>query len=245
MDCASPVWMPDGEELLFRCGGREGLDGVYAVHAEGGGRPSLVVDLEARTQREKPASITPDGRWLLLDRAFGQVPGNFLQVADLAKREAVTIRPLLPDLPIVWNGRFSPDGRWLCYLTPTSGGTELYVRRFNGEADPGPPILAAVAEIVGVEWGAPASPGLLDLVYHDEQDREYEVSIDTREAVHVSDPRFVRDDSTLKPRLVVRAAAADGRLFAVQRGEDEEQPIVAEVTVNWSGELNRLVPGDR
>jgi hypothetical protein len=245
MDCSNPIWMPDGEKLLFRCAGREGKEGLYSMRADGGDRPSLLVDLESHPLDLMGASLTPDGRWLLTDRAYlAPMQENFLYLADLSAAEP-SLRPFLPDLPVASTGRFSPDGRWVCYLAPTSRGTELYVRRFNGEAGPGPPILAAVGEIVQATWRATQAPGVLDLVYIDSQAREYQVAIDTRQAVHVSNPRLSRDLSGVKPALATWDYLPDGRLLAVQRGADEDEPTRAEVTVNWFEELNRLVPAGR
>ncbi len=246
MDCASPLWMPSADMVLFKCGGREGRDGIYSVRADGGDRPSLLVDLEDQALLFKAVSVSADARWLLMDRAYpADIPANLLQVADLTSGESGKLRALLPDLPIVWNGRFSPDGRWFCYLTPTSGGRELYVRRFNGEADPGPPILAAVGEIERAEWAAAASSGVQDLFYEDREARLHVVRVDARDGIHLSDPRQARDLSIVKPDLSEWASAPDGRLFAVQEDPDEDLQIVAEVTVNWFDELTRLVPRGR
>ncbi len=246
MDCFRPLWMPDSDRLLFKCGGREGKDGIYSIRADGGGRPALVVDLEAESLPFRAASVTPDGRWLLMDSAFDTfIPANLLQVADLSAGESAKLRSLLPDLPIVWNGRISPDGRWFCYVTPTSGGMELYVRRFNGEADPGPPILAAVGEIGGADWAPAGSTGVMELLYRDRNQRLYKVTVGPGGEGELSDPWMVQDLSNLRPPLAAGFLAPDGRIFAVQEGVDEQLPTVAEVTVNWFDELKRLMPAGR
>jgi hypothetical protein len=238
--------MTDGDSLLMRCGGRQGRDGIYSIRTDAGGGPSLLVDLEQATIPLRGASVTPDGRWLLMDRAFDQpIPANFLLLADLTAKEPSNLRSLLPDVPIVRNGRFSPDGRWFCYLSQTSGGMELYVRRFNGEEDPGPPILAAVGAIESAAWGPAATPGVLDLRYRDDHSREFGVAIDTRSGVHVLDPRLTRDFSALEPGLADWVESPDGRLFGIQRDEDEDDPTVAEVTVSWFDVLSRLAPPGR
>ncbi len=243
MDCASPIWMPDGEEILFRCGGREGRDGIYSIRTDRGDPPSLLVDLEGDPVPLGVASVTPDGRWLLTDRIFGAVISvNVLHVIDLAAGKDAKPRAILPGPSVAWNGRLSPDGLWLCYLTPTSGGRELYVRRFNGEAEPGPPILAAVGQIAGAEWGRARTPGVYEILYADRQARLHAVTLDARNGVRVSDPRLELDLAELRPALEKWTAAPDGRLFAIQQGEDEDQPAVAEITVNWFEELERLVP---
>jgi serine/threonine-protein kinase len=122
----SPRWSPDGQYIVFQSAGR-----LFSMRADGG---SPAQPLTARQNGlQFPGAFTPDGKRL----AFFEVTtgrGSLIQTAGLevnADRlqlgEPVVYRQTSSNNP---NPEFSPDGRWLAYMSTDSGGYDIYVRAF-------------------------------------------------------------------------------------------------------------------
>jgi Tol biopolymer transport system component len=79
----------------------------------------------------RATSISPDGRYLLLTRN-NQKTGKFqIYFTDVkGDRKAVQI---LNSEYNVQQARFSPDGRWIVYLSDESGKNEVYIQPFREE----------------------------------------------------------------------------------------------------------------
>ena len=73
--------------------------------------------------------VSHDGRWLLLARLTRNSQYGLL-IADLRAKTAPEV--LLDTEFDEWYGRFSPDGRWLAYVSDESGHSESYVRCLAG-----------------------------------------------------------------------------------------------------------------
>jgi serine/threonine-protein kinase len=120
---AFPVWTPDGQRLIW-ASGRAGALNVYTQAADGTGKVERLTDSPIP---QRPKSITPDGKHVLLqvDR-----PGSFsaLTLLDL---ETGVESPLV-ETTFGANGEISPDGRWLAYDSSENGRfeVEVFVRPF-------------------------------------------------------------------------------------------------------------------
>jgi serine/threonine protein kinase len=118
-----PVWSADGERLLFNSI-RE-IHGLYVRSTDGIGETRLVLARESETVL-LPASWSPDGRSVAVTelRPDG---GADVAVVDVAsgERESVVSTAALEHSPA-----FSPDGRWLAYVSDESGRDEVYVRPY-------------------------------------------------------------------------------------------------------------------
>jgi len=116
-----PMWSPDGSRIAF-ASSREGTLNLYQKPSGGGNDELLFKSDDSKLTND----WSPDGRYILYqDQSqkdwdlwvlplFGeQKPVLFLQT-DFAEQY----------------GRFSPDGRWITYLSNESGKREVYVRGF-------------------------------------------------------------------------------------------------------------------
>ena len=130
----NPVWSADGRKLAYS-GFAVGAPTLYVKNADGSGRAERRTNAptETRAAAEFPNSWSPDGRSI----AYIQVQGLS---AGIPARDVCFISPDGK----VQEGRcvatpyaesaaaFSPDGRWMAYVSDESGRQEVYVRPFSG-----------------------------------------------------------------------------------------------------------------
>jgi len=118
----NPVWMPDGRDLLYT---PEDGSTIYRRRADGSGSAETV----ARVSRAALGmTLHPDGKTLVFrGEAIAGRRRELLQVR-LGADSAPT--PLLATAGGEWSPVFSPDGRWLAYVSTESGRAEVYVRPF-------------------------------------------------------------------------------------------------------------------
>jgi serine/threonine protein kinase/Tol biopolymer transport system component len=122
------VWAPSGDRLFFDGDG----DGMYDVYArsDDGASPARVVWKGGDDKR--PAAISPDGRWLLAQQFSAKTKDDLWLVPLDAPEKA---SPFIATDERDDSARFSPDGKWICYVSAQSGRPEVYVRAFpNGRS---------------------------------------------------------------------------------------------------------------
>jgi dipeptidyl aminopeptidase/acylaminoacyl peptidase len=130
----NPTWTPDGKRIAFAAQeGRDLVNNMYWQRADGtGGMERLLQSKRA----QYPSSFHPGGKIL----AFGgeAAPGNFdIGLLPIDGNEATGWKVGTPR--VILNGphgeadpTFSPDGRWLAYVSLESGLPQIYVRSFPG-----------------------------------------------------------------------------------------------------------------
>jgi serine/threonine-protein kinase len=121
------IWSPDGARIaLARHRGGESRK-LWIMPADGSSGPELLRD---SPQTEVPDSWTAAGDLLAFTR--NEPSGLDIWVLDMKTQRA---RPILASRFTEVHPRFSPDGKWLAYVSDESGQFEVYVRPFPG---PGP-----------------------------------------------------------------------------------------------------------
>jgi eukaryotic-like serine/threonine-protein kinase len=118
-----PIWSPDGLRVLFGSY-RNGPIDMYIKPADGGGNDQEFM----RSPIQKgPRDWSRDGRHVLYTQDSPELKEDLYarQVSDSAAPiviAATTARE--------FDGRFSPDGRWVSYVSSETGTNEIYVQPF-------------------------------------------------------------------------------------------------------------------
>ncbi len=124
-----PVWSPDGRSIAF-ASSRSGTYDLYRQAVDGSGTAALLV---ASPQIKVPSDWSRDGRFLLYYSIDPQTQAD-LWVLPMTGDQKPWIFLKTPFDEAY--GQFSPDGRFVAYVSDESGRYEIYIRPFTppGEA---------------------------------------------------------------------------------------------------------------
>ncbi len=121
-----PVWSPDGSRIIL-ASNKKGPYDLYVKPSSGAGNEEILLETSSS---KFPTSWSSDGRYVAYN------------VTNPDKRRVeVWVLPLFGDrkpFPFlqadsnVGQGHFSPDGRWMAYVSDESGRVNVYVTPFPG-----------------------------------------------------------------------------------------------------------------
>jgi Tol biopolymer transport system component len=225
----TPLWMADGKRVVFYSN-KEGPLNLFWQMADGSGGFER---LTTSTNPHAPVSVSPDGALL----AFTEAPGasRDIWVLRLSDRQA---QPFLQTPAIEGGAQFSPDGRWMAYVSDESGRPEIYVQPY-----PGP----------GGKWQVSTERGQEPVWNRNGQELFYRsgnkmmaVDIATSPSFSAGRPKVLFDRPyvaiQLPQTIPVYDVSADGQRFLMlKEGERPEAPPI-EVVVNWPEDLRRRIP---
>jgi dipeptidyl aminopeptidase/acylaminoacyl peptidase len=238
------TWSPDGSRIIFSSERDGGIHNLYRKAASGAG----VEELLLKSNEDKSAQDwSRDGRFLLYSVVVG---GRSDRISTSHDLWYLPLTPGDPDdrKPKVYlktefnenQGQFSRDGRFIAYVSDSSGRDEIYVRPFPPVSD--------------VMWKVSQGGGIAPRWSGNGKELFY-VSTDSKMmAVDVSvNPTFKPGViKTLFPAPMVGGAnarhvirydvTADGRKFLINTVPTEAgAPRVSPITVvlNWTGLLRK------
>jgi len=113
-----PAWSVDGSHLFFRFAA-----GLLRHRADGEGAPE---QLSGTLRQDYPAAVSPDGR-LLITRILPASSGDVVWLPVEGGEARVVVGT--PDYE--GGADLSPDGKWLIYVSNSSGRMEVYLRPFD------------------------------------------------------------------------------------------------------------------
>jgi Tol biopolymer transport system component/tRNA A-37 threonylcarbamoyl transferase component Bud32 len=119
-----PVWSPDSRRIVFGAN-RNGLSDIYLKNSDGSGTEEVLVP--AAGADKTPWDWSSDGRFILFQSDEKNVAKLFVLSVEGRGRPT----PLSQTQFNEWSARFSPDGRWIAYVSDESGRPEVYIRTFS------------------------------------------------------------------------------------------------------------------
>jgi len=218
------VWSPDDSRIVF-CSVRKGPADIYQKILDGTGGVEALLASDAY---KIPNDWSPDGRFI----AFQMVDPTAKTRLDLwlfsvSDRKATLF---LQTESNERSARFSPDGRWMAYVSDESGKDEVYVQPFPG---------------TGRRWQVSTAGGRhptwrgdgRDLVYLEPPNKLMAVEVRTEAAFAAGMPKLLFEPR-MKP-LVQRQfdVSSDGNRFLINLALEEGASAPVTLVQNWTAGL--------
>jgi len=170
-----------------------------------------------------------DGRLLLLGVQESTAAGVHRNLWLLSRADG-RARPLLTSVFNKSEARFSPDGRWICYVSDESGASQVYVQSFP---DLGFRLQVSVAGGSQPHWRRDGK----ELFYRAADGKVMAVTARTTPTTFsAAAPVPLFDLPNEGSRYDV---TADGQRFLVTQGVRELAPSPITVVVNWTATLKK------
>jgi eukaryotic-like serine/threonine-protein kinase len=226
----NPIWTPDGKRLTFNFT-THGPWNIFWVPSDGSGS---VERLATSDNAQSPGSWSPDGQVLAFSE-LDPTTGYDIWVLRLAgERKA---QPFLQTPSNETAPAFSPNGRWLMYVSDESGRNEIYVRPF-----PGPGGKLQISTEGGTEptW----APNGRELFYRS-GNKMMVVAVETKTGFAAAKPVELFEGNYESGLYVYSPnydVSPDGQRFLMIKGSEQESAMQVNVVLNWFEDLKRRVP---
>jgi serine/threonine-protein kinase len=223
----SVVWAPDGRTIAF-ASNRNGSINPFWMPVD---RSRPARQLVRSDQWTFPISFSPDGRLLLL---LTQTPETGLDISVLSLDPGSKPQVLIQSPASEYWGKFSPDGRYVAYVSDAPGRPEVYVTSY-----PGPGGLWQVSTEGGNNpaWSRDGR----ELFYIAPSRKLMAVPVETRPEFRAGVPAPLFD---LGPGSDYDVAP-NGQSFAVIRKVALEEPQQLSVVLNWFDDVRRRMTANK
>jgi Tol biopolymer transport system component len=234
----APAWTPDGKRIAF-ISSKEGPQNIFWQLADGSGG---LERLTTSDYTHVPMSWSPDGQSLTFTEV-NPTTGYDLWVLRVGDPSASPgqVRKAQLFLRTPFNesvSRFSPDGRWLAYISDESGRYEIYVQPY-----PGP----------GGKWQISTEGGREPVwnrngreLFYRSGDKMMAVAIATKPNFSAGNPHLLFE-GPYEPTPLTNPnydVSPDGHRFLMLKPVEQVQtaPTQINVVLNWFEELKQKVP---
>ena len=222
----TPVWIAARQELVY-AGDSPG--GTRLVKTTMAGISGAQVLLQPDGNHRHTDSVSPDGRQLAFTE-FSRETGADIWILPLEGDHRP--QPFLQTASNESEARFSPDGRWIAYISNESGRNEVYVQAYPGHAGK-----LQISSDGGEEpvWSHDGR----ELFYRNTT-KMMAAEIVTGPALKASKPRLLFDgryeNLSWEPNYDV---SADAQKFLMLKSLDNTPPNQINIVLNWYEELKR------
>ena len=227
----APVWSPDRSRIVFSSN-RDGVSNIYQRLSSGAGNDEPLLKSAEPTV---PQDWSPDGRFILYNVLFAKT------VSDLWLLPLFGDQKPTPFVQTEFNeiqGRFSPDGRWVAYVSNESGPVQVYVQSFPTS---------------GGKWQVSTGGGAQPQWRRDGKELFYLAPDRKLMAVEVNGagstfvagvpkPLFETHVNTVFPGFAgttYYAVTGDGQRFLVNTLVGDSTPVPFTIVLNWTAGLKR------
>ena len=228
----SPVWSADGRTIFFRST-RSGASDLYRTPANRSGGDQLLL---ATPENKSPLDVSPDGRYLLFTTHSARSGVDLMAMPLTGDEKPV---PVVQTNYDEIEGQFSPDGRWIVYVSNESGANEVYAQPFPG---PGDRLRVSTAGGAHPRWRRDGR----EVFYVTSDNRLMAAAVRVSEgSLDISAPaelfrvRFATGTNINLAAGLQRpqyAVASDGR-FLINVAVDDSMPRPIRILINWPSAL--------
>jgi Tol biopolymer transport system component len=221
-----PIWTADGKRVVF-ANNTGGVRTPFSVPADGSGEPERLFEDD---HRGGVASFSPDGQLLTFNRRAPDT-GLDLWVRSLNGTQApqLFLRTRFTEV----GSKFSPDGRWISYVSDESGQYEVYVRPY-----PGPGGKWQVSTQGGGEqmWSRDGS----ELFYRN-GNRWMVVAVNLQPEFKAGTPQLMFEGAYVDVGGASFDVTADGQRFLLLEPAEQSPVTHLNVVLNWFEEVKKKV----
>jgi Tol biopolymer transport system component len=224
----SPVWSSDGARIAYTFNNAS----IQLKRSSGDDNATMLVQVPLASFTA-PNSWSHDGRFLLYTASATKASYDLWVLPSDGQKAMPFVRTGFNEN----EGRFSPDGRWIAYVSDESGAKEIYVRAFTSDFTSGS---AGVGSSTRISRGGGVSPRWRDdgreLYYlsPDGKMMAVEVAKEPGFMTQVPVPLFQTPSGT-----TMGDVAADGQRFLLVTpvGPSASSPFT--VVLNWTSGLKK------
>ncbi len=221
-----PQWAPDGSRIVY-WSDTPGAMGIVSKRISGSGETELLI---ATSSEVDPKDWSGDGSTLFYD--VSTASGTDIWMLPMTGEGKAS--PFLNGTFREYDGRLSPDGKFLAYVSDESGRDEIYVQTFpdrnkkwqvstHGGNDP--------------QWDS----GGHDLYYLSPDQQMMSAPFVTGGVFEPGIPKSLFAAPVLFPGLGIThyAVTADGQTFIIVRPTSHRALPTTTVVVNWMAEIDK------
>jgi Tol biopolymer transport system component len=222
-----PIWSPDGTRIVW-VSNRGGMWALYQKLASGAGSEELLLKSDVILQ---PHDWSVDGKFIAYIR-YDPKTNSDLWVLPLEGDRQPFPFAQTPFREI--KQRFSPDGRWLAYMSIETGAFETYVQPFP---------------TTGAKWQVSTRGGSMpqwrgdgkELFYHSHDGKQMAVEVKGGKTFEVGLPQTLFNLRTI--RLISGtnySVTKDGQRFLfITRPQQASEELQYVVVTNWAAEVKK------
>ena len=220
---SNPVWSSDGKWIAFSSDRDGSVVNLYRMAVDGTGKP------ERLTVSDRAQQL---GSW----SSEGVIA--FLEGGDIwVLPPDGEVRPFFESPFMEGWPAFSPDGKWLAYVSDQSGQNEVYVRPYPGTD---PPTKITSGGFSSPVWSRDGH----QLYYRKGRSKILAVDVTPGQPFKAGTPEVLFEKEYTRT-LPIRSYDVDekGHFLMVTKAEERPQPVTQiHVVLNWFTELNEKVP---
>ncbi len=229
-----PTWTPDGSRIAYNGPSSAGGEvEIYWKPADGSGEAELLV---SGPELDYVGSFSSDGRFLAFERVKRGASQSDIWILSL--QEERVERAFTSTDASEFNPSFSPDGRWLAYVSEESERPEVFVRPFPSGSG-----RWQISTERGIEprW----SPDGRELFYRDGSNL-YRVAIDSSSGFSAGRPERIAAGFRAGDNSRTYSVAPDGKRFAALPTWTLDQGLSqVNLALHWDREVRRLLETKR
>ena len=227
----SPEWTPDGQRIAF-FSYRGGATDIFWKSADGTGEQESLLD---REHLQWPSSFSPGGEWLAISESHPETGWDIWMLPLVGERSP---SPFVVTAANERFSRFSPDGRFVAFVSDDSGRDEVFVLPFP---EPGQKLSISPGGGTAPVW---SRDGRRLFYRMGKQVLAADIRYEPVLAVSAPSLLFEGDFWTETDHFAEYDVGPDDLGFVMVQSDDTPAQRQVHVMLNWFDELRRLVPAE-